>query len=68
MIDGTNTVGTDGKPAWQPRAAEELERITGLVRSAIGYDEKRGDHVEVVSLRFAADEMAAAPDTGGLLG
>ena len=54
MVDGTDSVGADGKHAWQPRAAEELERITGLVKSAIGFDEKRGDHVEVVSMRFAA--------------
>ena len=54
MVDGTDSVGADGKHAWQPRAAEELERINGLVKSAIGYDEKRGDHVEVVTMRFAA--------------
>ena len=53
MVDGTDSVGADGKHAWQPRAAEELDRITGLVKSAIGFDEKRGDHVEVVSMRFA---------------
>ncbi len=68
MIDGTDTVGADGKHAWQPRAGEELDRITGLVKSAIGYDEKRGDHVEVVSLRFASEDTAPVADTGGLLG
>ena len=52
MVDGTDTVGADGKHAWQPRPAEELDRITALVKSAIGFDEKRGDHVEVVSMRF----------------
>ena len=36
MVDGTDSVGVDGKHAWQPRAAEELDRITGLVKSAIG--------------------------------
>jgi flagellar M-ring protein FliF len=68
MVDGTDAVGADGKHAWQPRAGEELDRITGLVKSAIGYDEKRGDHVEVVSLRFATDDTMPAADTGGLLG
>ena len=29
MVDGTDSVGADGKPAWQPRSAEELDRITG---------------------------------------
>jgi flagellar M-ring protein FliF len=68
MIDGTDTVGADGKHVWQPRAGEELERITGLVKSAIGYDEKRGDHIEVVSLRFAAEDAAPALDAAGMFG
>src|ERR1019366_5135549 len=45
--------------AYQPRAKEEIDRITALVRSAIGFDAKRGDQVEVVNLRFA--ETAAVP-------
>jgi flagellar M-ring protein FliF len=68
MVDGSDSVGADGKHAWQPRAAEELDRITGLVKSAIGYDEKRGDHVEVVSMRFTTEDTAPASDSGGLLG
>jgi flagellar M-ring protein FliF len=31
------------------------KRIARLVRSAVGFDEKRGDKVEVVSMRFAND-------------
>lgn len=38
---------------YQPRQQEELDRIGSLVRSAIGFDERRGDRVEVVNLRFA---------------
>ena len=55
MVDGVVSKGADGQPVWKDRPAEELDRIARLVRSAIGYDEKRGDKVEVVSLRFAAD-------------
>ena len=62
MVDGVEQAG-----AWQPRQAEELDRITGLVKSAIGYDEKRGDLVNVVSMRFVADGPPAA-ESGGLLG
>ncbi len=68
MVDGTDSVGADGKRAWQPRAAEDLDRITSLVKSAIGYDEKRGDHVEVVSMRFASDDTAPVADDTGLFG
>ena len=67
MVDGTVQAGADGKPAWQPRSAEDLERITGLVKSAIGFDDKRGDQVNVVSMRFVTDDTAVV-DNGGLLG
>ena len=67
MVDGTDQPGPDGKPVWQPRSAEDLERLTGLVKSAIGFDEKRGDQVQVVSMRFLADDVAPA-ETGGILG
>ena len=49
-------------------AADELARIKRLVQSAIGFDAKRGDTVEVVSMRFAAGEAEAAAPAAGLLG
>ena len=53
----------------QDRSKEQLDRIATLVRSAIGFDQKRGDQVEVVNLRFA--EAPAVPpvvEPTGLLG
>jgi flagellar M-ring protein FliF len=67
MVDGADQAGADGKMAWQPRSAEDLDRITALVKSAIGYDEKRGDQVNVVSMRFVAEE-ASVPESPGILG
>lgn len=58
MIDGTISPGPDGKPVWAPRPDDELARIASLVRSAVGVDERRGDKVEIVSMRFAAPEDA----------
>jgi flagellar M-ring protein FliF len=52
MVDGVSTKGLDGNPIWTERPPDELERISRLVRGAVGYDEKRGDKVDVVSLRF----------------
>ncbi|HLY87368.1 MAG TPA: flagellar basal-body MS-ring/collar protein FliF [Acetobacteraceae bacterium] len=66
IVDGTASVGPDGKQAWQPRSAEELDRIASLVKTAIGYDEKRGDHVEVASMRFVT-EVTAPPEVNGIL-
>jgi flagellar M-ring protein FliF len=68
MVDGTVTPGKDGKPVWAPLPAEQLARIEALVKSAIGYDEKRGDHVDVVSMRFADDDVEPAVAAPTLLG
>lgn len=53
VVDGAYVPGPDGKPVYQPRPADEVDRIAALVRSAIGYDKARGDQVEVMNLRFA---------------
>jgi flagellar M-ring protein FliF len=68
MVDGTDSVAADGKHTWQPRSAEELDRIGSLVKSAIGYDEKRGDHVEVVSMRFATQDAATTAESSSIFG
>ena len=61
MVDGVTTVGPDGKPVWTARSDEELTRIASLVRSAVGFDEKRGDRVEIVPMRFTTPEDMAEP-------
>ncbi len=61
LVDGTNTIGADGKKTYQPRSPDEMKQLTALVRSAVGYDEKRGDTVEVVNLPFAGIEEPPAP-------
>jgi len=52
LVDGTYTT-TNGERKYEPRSPEELASLTKLVQSAIGYDEKRGDRVDVVNMRFA---------------
>jgi flagellar M-ring protein FliF len=59
LVDGTYTRNDKGEVVYQPRSKEEIEQIAALVRSAIGFDQKRGDQVEVVNLRFA--QPAAQP-------
>jgi flagellar M-ring protein FliF len=53
LVDGTYAKDDKGNMTYQPRSKEDLDQIGALVRSAIGFDQKRGDHVEVVNLRFA---------------
>jgi flagellar M-ring protein FliF len=59
LVDGSYSKNDKGESVYQPRAKEELDRIAALVRSAIGFDQKRGDQIEVVNLRFA--EAPATP-------
>jgi flagellar M-ring protein FliF len=61
LVNEARDVGADGKVAPRERTPEELARIATLVRSAIGYDEKRGDKVEIVQMPFAAADEASAP-------
>ena len=53
LVDGTYARNAQGESIYTPRDKDELDRISALVRSAIGFDQKRGDQVEVVNLRFA---------------
>jgi flagellar M-ring protein FliF len=53
LVDGSYNKNEKGELVYQDRSKEQLDRIAALVRSAIGFDQKRGDQVEVVNLRFA---------------
>jgi len=59
LVDGTYAKNDKGEIAYQPRGKDELDQIAALVRSAIGFDQSRGDQVNVVNLRFA--ETTANP-------
>ena len=59
-VDGVMTPGADASapPTYAPRSAEDLQRLTTLVRSAVGFDEARGDKVEVVNVQFSRPAVA----------
>lgn len=53
-VDGVLTPGENGaEVAYAPRSEEEMQRLTALVRSAVGFNAERGDIVEVVNTQFA---------------
>ncbi len=57
-VDGVSTPGANGGEAqYQARSAEEMQRITALVRSAVGFNQERGDTVEVVNVQFTRAAM-----------
>jgi flagellar M-ring protein FliF len=66
LVDGTTSQGADGKPVWRELSQAELDRVATLVKSAVGFDAKRGDSVDVENMRFSepedlADQGSAAP-------
>ncbi len=69
LVDGSYSKNEKGEMVYQERSKEQLDRIAALVRSAIGFDQKRGDHVEVVNLKFAeAPAVSPIAEPTGLFG
>ncbi|WP_420348849.1 flagellar basal-body MS-ring/collar protein FliF [Pelagibius sp.] len=52
MVNGRSVTNEEGQSAYEARTQEEMEKIASLVRSAVGYDETRGDTIEVVEMPF----------------
>lgn len=71
LIDGNYEVakGADGKETkkYVQRSEEEISKYTEIVKKAIGYNEERGDQVEVLSILFEssalAEEAEAEPES-----
>jgi flagellar M-ring protein FliF len=62
MVDGLESKEEDGSITWKARTPEELDAIQELVKSAIGFSEKRGDIVTVKSLEFVKPpQLTKAP-------
>jgi len=66
-VDGVSVAGKKGEVTYTPRSAEEMQRIESLVRSAVGFDQQRGDQVTVVNVRFTHDEAAGGVAAGSPL-
>lgn len=65
LIDNLRIVGKDGKTKETPLSKEQLEHVNQLVKDAVGFDEARGDNVNVVNASFTQE--AATPSTEGEL-
>lgn len=70
LVDGIYSKNEEGELQYAERSQEELDRLRTLVASAIGFNEDRGDKLEVVNMRFAeGDELFTAEiDTGVFMG
>ena len=69
LVDGRYVTDQNGEQVYEPRSEQELQQIAALARSAVGFDQERGDTVEVINMQFA-DPTAdlQATETGGFLG
>lgn len=65
MVDGTyrEVVGDDGEPRLEyiPRSQEDMDKFLEGVKKAIGYNEARGDQVEVINMQFRNSMMDYTP-------
>ncbi len=52
LVDGTYSLDKDDKRIYKPRSKKEIDDLSALVRSAVGFDTKRGDTLRVVNMRF----------------
>jgi flagellar M-ring protein FliF len=52
LVDNIRQVGADGKAAERPLTKPEMDDITRLVKDAVGFQEARGDSVNVVNQPF----------------
>jgi flagellar M-ring protein FliF len=58
VVDGSGNTAA----AYKPRSADEMAKITALVKSAMGFDSARGDQVQVTNMQFARMEEAAGTE------
>ena len=63
LVDGRMAPDAKGEPVYTPLDADELDEMASLVRSAIGFDQARGDVVEVTNLPFSAAPAEDPPQS-----
>ena len=58
IVDGTwETNAETGESTYIPRSAEEIARIKTLISNAVGFDDMRGDTIEVSNISFGEPEL-----------
>jgi flagellar M-ring protein FliF len=62
LVDNVRTVGADGKVTEAPLSKEQLDRMTALVRDAVGFDAQRGDTVNVMNSPWKGQPVPAAEE------
>jgi flagellar M-ring protein FliF len=61
VVNDRQSTDDNGDPVKTPLTPEELTRFTALVKDAVGFNEKRGDTVNVVNASFNVPEAVEPP-------
>ncbi len=65
IVDGVVTQGADGRASYQPRSAEQMDQLRAAARAAVGFNERRGDTLELLNLPFSgADAPLSLAEPG----
>ena len=68
-VDGNYTVDADGARSYVRRSEEELQQLTRLIKGAVGFNQTRGDQIEVIAMEFAPILVPEAiSEPGGFMG
>lgn len=62
VVNYRKTVDKTGKVAMKPLSPAEITQITNLVKEAMGYNQARGDTLNVVNSSFASPPPETIPD------
>lgn len=60
VIDYRSSTDKKGKVTRAPIAEDEMQRLTNLIKEAVGLDEKRGDTINIVNTPFQVPEAIEA--------
>lgn len=56
LVDGNYKIDqATGQSEYLPRSQEDLDKISNLVKVAVGFDEDRSDRIEVINMRFSSE-------------
>lgn len=73
LVDGTYTKNDKGEETYAPRSEDNLKQLESLVKTAIGFNEERGDVVQVVNMQFVSpvtsgEGVSSDEAAGGMMG
>ncbi len=66
LVDNPEVEGPDGSLVQTPLTPEQIERITLLVKDAVGFNEARGDRVSVVNSAWRGNPSVDATEVTGV--